>query len=320
MKQLLLAFLTCIAFGQASAQFTVTGKVTDFNGEPLLGVNISEKGTIVGTVTDVDGTYSINVGSPDAVLIFTYMGYETTEVKIDGRNQIYIMLEEGISLGEVQIVGSRSYKRSSTDTPVAVDMIDIAEIGEINGKTEINQILQYAAPSFNATKQSGSDGADHIDPASLRGLGPDQTLVLINGKRRHQSSLINVFGTRGRGNTGTDLNALPAAAIERIEILRDGSSAQYGSDAIAGVMNIILKDQMVRFRRELICLDRLPSDELMIDDQGVETDIHRVGHLQGGIIRIRPHHRRLVGPRCAPYGHNSIESAHDRLNQVGHRQ
>ncbi len=243
MKQLLLAFLTCIAFAEASAQFTVTGKVTDFNGEPLLGVNISEKGTTVGTVTDVDGTYSINVVSPDAVIIFTYLGYETLDVKVDGRNQIYIMMEEGISLGEVQIVGSRSYKRSSTDTPVAVDMIDIAEIGEINGKTEINQILQYAAPSFNATKQSGSDGADHIDPASLRGLGPDQTLVLINGKRRHQSSLINVFGTRGRGNTGTDLNALPAAAIERIEILRDGSSAQYGSDAIAGVMNIILKDQ-----------------------------------------------------------------------------
>ncbi len=243
MKQLILAFLACIAFDQASAQFTVTGKVTDFNGEPLLGVNISEKGTTAGTVTDVDGTYSINVAGPDAVIVFTYMGYETMEVKIDGRNQLFIMMEEGISLGEVQIVGSRSYKRSSTDTPVAVDMIDIAEIGEINGKTEINQILQYAAPSFNATKQSGSDGADHIDPASLRGLGPDQTLVLINGKRRHQSSLINVFGTRGRGNTGTDLNALPAAAIERIEILRDGSSAQYGSDAIAGVMNIILKDQ-----------------------------------------------------------------------------
>jgi iron complex outermembrane recepter protein len=110
------------------------------------------------------------------------------------------------------------------------------------GKVEINQILQYAAPSFNATKQSGSDGADHIDPASLRGMGPDQTLVLINGKRRHQSSLVNIFGTRGRGNSGTDLNAIPASAIKRIEILRDGASAQYGSDAIAGVINIVLKD------------------------------------------------------------------------------
>jgi iron complex outermembrane receptor protein len=108
------------------------------------------------------------------------------------------------------------------------------------GQVEVNQVLQYIAPSFNSNKQSGADGADHIDPATLRGLGPDQTLVLINGKRRHQSSLINIFGSRGRGNTGTDLNAIPVSAIERIEILRDGASAQYGSDAIAGVINVVL--------------------------------------------------------------------------------
>jgi len=125
---------------------------------------------------------------------------------------------------------------------VPVDVIDVAELATKNGSVEITQILQYAAPSFNATKQSGSDGADHIVPASLRGLGPDQTLVLINGKRRHQSSLVNIFGTRGRGNSGTDLNSIPAAAIKRIEVLRDGASAQYGSDAIAGVINIVLKD------------------------------------------------------------------------------
>lgn len=113
-----------------------------------------------------------------------------------------------------------------------------------NGQIEINQILQYVAPSFNANKQSGSDGADHIDPATLRGLGPGQMLVLINGKRRHSSSLANVFGARGRGNTGAGLNAIPANAIERIEILRDGASAQYGSDAIAGVINIVLKDEV----------------------------------------------------------------------------
>lgn len=113
-----------------------------------------------------------------------------------------------------------------------------------SGKVEVNELLQYAAPSFNANKQSGSDGADHVDPASLRGLGSDQTLVLINGKRRHQSSLINLFGTRGRGNTGTDLNAIPASSIKRIEILRDGAAAQLGSDAIAGVINIVLNDNV----------------------------------------------------------------------------
>ena len=140
------------------------------------------------------------------------------------------------------IVGSRNAKRTAVDTPVPVDVIDVGSLAAKNGKVEVNDLLQYAAPSFNATKQSGSDGADHVVPASLRGLGPDQTLVLINGKRRHQSSLVNIFGTRGRGNSGTDLNAIPTAAIKRIEVLRDGASAQYGSDAIAGVINIVLKD------------------------------------------------------------------------------
>ena len=147
----------------------------------------------------------------------------------------------------MQIVGSRSPKRTATDTPVAIDVIDVQQVATQTGRIEINELLQYAAPSFNANKQSGSDGADHIDPASLRGLGPDQTLVLINGKRRHQSSLVNIFGTRGRGNTGTDLNAIPAGAIKRIEILRDGASAQYGSDAIAGVINLVLNDQVEKF-------------------------------------------------------------------------
>jgi iron complex outermembrane receptor protein len=127
---------------------------------------------------------------------------------------------------------------------VPIDVINVKDVTTQSGKLEINELLQYVAPSFNANKQSGSDGADHVDPASLRGMGPDQTLVLINGKRRHQSSLINLFGTKGRGNTGTDLNAIPASAIKRIEILRDGAAAQYGSDAIAGVINIVLNDNI----------------------------------------------------------------------------
>ena len=243
MKNLLLSILATLSLANVTAQVTISGSVTNESGEPLTGVNILEKGTIKGTVTDFDGMYSMEVSSADAVLIFSYVGYETMEAALEERTELNVVMMEGISLGEVQVVGSRSYQRSSTNAPVPIDVIHVAELAGTTGKAEINQILQYAAPSFNATKQSGSDGADHIDPASLRGLGPDQTLVLINGKRRHQSSLINVFGTRGRGNTGTDLNAIPASAIKRIEILRDGSSAQYGSDAIAGVINIILSDQ-----------------------------------------------------------------------------
>jgi iron complex outermembrane receptor protein len=104
----------------------------------------------------------------------------------------------------------------------------------------LNQILNFVAPSFTSNTQTISDGTDHIDPASLRGLGPDQVLVLINGKRRHNSSLVNVNGTFGRGSVGTDLNAIPSGAIKRLEVMRDGAAAQYGSDAIAGVINIVL--------------------------------------------------------------------------------
>lgn len=243
MKRILpLLFLWCLCLS-VQAQQTVTGMVTDDSGEPLIGVSIAEEGTSSGTVTDIDGSFSLRVVGSDPTLVFSYTGFESQRIPLNGRSSLSVTLKNGVTLGEVQVVGSRSYGRTTTDSPVAIDVIDVAELAAQTGMVEINQILQYTAPSFNATKQSGSDGADHVDPASLRGLGPDQTLVLVNGKRRHQSSLVNVFGTRGRGNSGTDLNAIPAAAIERIEILRDGASAQYGSDAIAGVINIVLKGE-----------------------------------------------------------------------------
>ena len=110
------------------------------------------------------------------------------------------------------------------------------------GQTELGRMLQAIAPSFNFSTSAISDGTDALRPATLRGLGPDQTLVLINGKRRHQASLIHVNTSVGRGTAGTDMNAIPAAAVKRIEVLRDGAAAQYGSDAIAGVINIVLKD------------------------------------------------------------------------------
>ncbi|KFF28437.1 TonB-dependent receptor plug domain-containing protein [Chryseobacterium vrystaatense] len=144
---------------------------------------------------------------------------------------------------EVSVTGSRNKKRTVTNTPVPVDIIDIKQVSQSTGQVEVNQLLQFSAPSFNSNKQSGSDGADAVDPATLRGLGPDQTLLLLNGKRYHQSSLINLFGTKGRGNTGSDMNTIPIGAIKRIEVLRDGASAQYGSDAIAGVINVILNDR-----------------------------------------------------------------------------
>jgi len=146
-----------------------------------------------------------------------------------------------VKLEEIKVVGTRNENRTVLQTPVPVDVLPMATLSQQVGQLDINQILQFSIPSFNANKQSGSDGSDHVDPVTLRGMGPDQTLVLVNGKRRHQSSLVNIYGTRGRGNTGSDMNALPTTAIDRIEVLRDGASAQYGSDAIAGVINIVTK-------------------------------------------------------------------------------
>lgn len=138
-------------------------------------------------------------------------------------------------------VGSRNKARVATDTPVPVDVINISQQAVLSPQTDLNQILNYAAPSFTSNSTTVADGTDHIDPAQLRGLGPDQVLVLLNGKRRHTSSLVNINGSPGRGSVGTDLNAIPAFAIERLEVLRDGAAAQYGSDAIAGVINVIMK-------------------------------------------------------------------------------
>jgi iron complex outermembrane recepter protein len=144
-------------------------------------------------------------------------------------------------LESVTVVGSRRANASATDTPVPVDIIPMTKNAEQGGQFDVGQSLQYTSPSFNSTRQTGADGADLIDSAALRGLGSDQTLVLVNGKRRHTVSLINLFGARNRGNTGTDMNSIPLLAVDSIQVLRDGAAAQYGSDAIAGVIDISLK-------------------------------------------------------------------------------
>lgn len=149
---------------------------------------------------------------------------------------------EATQLEGVTVIGSRRYARAAeVEAPVPVDVIPMVKAAEQGAQFDLAQTLQYIEPSFTSGRQTGADGADLIDSASLRGLGSDQTLVLENGKRRHSVALVNLFGARNRGNTGTDLNAIPLLAIDRVEVLRDGAAAQYGSDAIAGVINIVLK-------------------------------------------------------------------------------
>ncbi|MFL6749365.1 MAG: TonB-dependent receptor plug domain-containing protein, partial [Sphingomicrobium sp.] len=139
------------------------------------------------------------------------------------------------------VTGTRRTDRTVADSPVPVDVIDNAAINN-SGQTETNKILNQLVPSFNFPSPSIADGSDALRPATLRGLSPDQTLVLVNGKRRHVSALLNINGTVGRGSAAVDMNLIPSIAIGRVEVLRDGAAAQYGSDAIAGVINIQLKN------------------------------------------------------------------------------
>ena len=219
----------------------VSGVVKDDSGA-LPGVSVIVKGTTTGTSTDFDGNYTVSANNGD-ILVFSYVGYDTQEVVVTG-NQMNVTLNSGVALDQVVLIGSRNPSRTVVDSPVPVDIIDISELTSAGPQVNLNQILNFVAPSFTSNTQTISDGTDHIDPASLRGLGPDQVLVLINGKRRHNSSLVNVNGTFGRGSVGTDLNAIPSGAIQRLEVLRDGAAAQYGSDAIAGVINIILRENV----------------------------------------------------------------------------
>ncbi len=235
--------ITCCLFSMAviSAQ-TIRGKVVDSEGEALSFVNVIEKNTKNGTTTDDNGEFSINVLKLPTVFVFSSIGFKTIEKNISNSSFLTVVLEDSdIALDEVVVVGSRNPSRTAVNSPVPVDVINVSQLATAAPQVNLNQILNFVAPSFTSNTQTISDGTDHVDPASLRGLGPDQVLVLINGKRRHNSSLVNVNGTFGRGNVGTDLNAIPSAAIQRIEVLRDGAAAQYGSDAIAGVINIVLK-------------------------------------------------------------------------------
>lgn len=149
--------------------------------------------------------------------------------------------QEVKTLDTIVVTGTRSLKRSKTDSLQPIDVISAAELTERTGSSELGTALAKIIPSINFPRPTVVDGTELVRPVQLKGLSPDQVLVLVNGKRRHTGAFINLGGTIGRGSAPTDLNAIPISAISRIEVLREGASARYGSDAIAGVVNIILK-------------------------------------------------------------------------------
>src|SRR5687768_4134867 len=240
--------LLAVTATSLSAQQTsvITGRVTDSqSGQPVAGARVSLPGTLQGTVSRTDGTFRLAVTPGRHPLLVSYLGYsphrDTVEIASgETTNRDYALVKGLVQLDPSVVLGTRSAQRTVLNSPVPVDVLTPIEIRQ-TGAVETSQIIQLLAPSFNFPRPTVADGTDHIRPSTLRGLGPDQVLVLLNGKRRHTTALVNVNGSIGRGSTGVDLNAIPTAAIERIEVLRDGAAAQYGSDAIAGVINIILK-------------------------------------------------------------------------------
>ncbi|GAB3948464.1 TonB-dependent receptor [Spirosoma harenae] len=239
----LFALLTLLPMAVQAQTRKITGKVTTGNNaEVLQGVNVLIKGnTRKGAITDTQGMFSLEA-APTDILVISFIGFKSKEIKVGDETNFNVPLEEDATqLTELIVTGTRNTGRTILETPVPVDVISIKDImGELP-QIDLAQMLAYVAPSFNAVRSQGGDLDSHVDPVQLRNMAPNQILVLINGKRRHTSALLITGTAVGSPSTSVDMLTIPAASIDRVEILRDGAAAQYGSDAVAGVVNIILK-------------------------------------------------------------------------------
>jgi iron complex outermembrane recepter protein len=237
----MLLFVVSSAIAQTK---TVSGTITEGNGSPLPGVSVVVKGTTTGAITDADGKFTIKAPADATTLTVSFVGYKTTEAAIPASGILDIALANSDNELEAVVVttGSRNSKRVLTDTPLPIDILSAKDLAS-TGQMRMDQALQYRVPSFNTVNTPVNDATTLLDPYEIRNMGPSRTLILINGKRKNLSSLLYVQFSPGRGETGVDVSAIPMEAVKRVEILRDGASAQYGSDAIAGVMNFILKDK-----------------------------------------------------------------------------
>jgi iron complex outermembrane recepter protein len=233
----------------AAQRGTVSGTVSDSTGSPLSNASITIEGTGLRSTSGNQGEYEIRgVPAGRQTVRARLIGYQAASAPVtvaagDVVRQDFTLGRSAVQLAPIDVVvGSRARHTASEELAVPVDVFP-AEVLQQQGTMETSQILQAVAPSINFPRQSVTDAGDIVRPFTLRGLSPDHTLVLVNGWRRHQTALVNNFTYgMGAGSSGVDLNALPASAVDRIEVLRDGASAQYGSDAIAGVVNLVIKE------------------------------------------------------------------------------
>ncbi|MBI2428980.1 MAG: TonB-dependent receptor, partial [Ignavibacteriales bacterium] len=220
-------------------------------GANVVTNNINQEESLIkrgvkGTSTDADGRYSIKLDVGTYEVTFSSVGFTTKriEVTLAENEEKTLNIELEISakeMEEIVVVGSRSQERTVTDSPLPIDILSYKEIAA-TGQNSFDKILQYRVPSFNTVQTPVNDATALLDPWEIRNMGVSRTLILVNGKRKNLSSLVYTQTSPSRGETGVDISAIPVDAIKRVEILRDGASAQYGSDAIAGVVNIVLKD------------------------------------------------------------------------------
>jgi iron complex outermembrane receptor protein len=247
-RALALAVLVAAGLPLAAAgeDMVLTGVVTTRDdGLPLPGATVAIESLGLSATTDESGRFTLKLpaGTPTDPPLEVRVSAQGLLPRVwlykPAPGAVTHDFALALTFSEEITVGSRAVGAEAQGA-VPVDVFTSRQI-EATGATETMQVIQRLSPSFNFPRTTIADGSASVRPASLRGLGPDQVLVLINGKRRHTTALVHVNGTMGRGSTGADLNAIPVSAIERIEILRDGAAAQYGSDAIAGVINIVLK-------------------------------------------------------------------------------
>ncbi len=247
MKKLasILTVLVCLVLVQLTrAQVTVTGTVTDAATDgPFPGVTVTVLGTLVGTTTGADGTYSLQVPEVGNTLVFRFVGYSTMQQMMpEGMTTLDVRLFESVlDLEEVVVVGSRRLPRLVKDSAVPVDVFGPRDLAA-QTSTDFDEILRTQVPSYNVQRHGIDDEATLVRPITLRGLPADNVVVLLNGKRRHRSgSMALLASSLNTGAQGADLNMIPTIAISRMEVLRDGASAQYGADAVAGVFNMQLR-------------------------------------------------------------------------------
>lgn len=246
-KSVFFILLLTNLFAVSAAQGRLEGIISD-GKVPLAGATVSVSPINRTIITDERGFFFLDLPSGTFTLEVNHIGFEKLEKKIEvvSDSTLHLTLDLtplNANEKEIVVLGSRSFNRSVINSPVPVDVLRLNDL-RTTGQPSIDKMLQFKLPSFNTVNLPVSDATTLLDPYEIRSLGPTRTLVLINGKRKNLSSLVYFFGVN-RGETGADLSAIPVEAIRHVEVLRDGSSAQYGSDAIAGVINIVLKNDTV---------------------------------------------------------------------------